>query len=75
MDFLEKNLTELIKVNPDLVEKIIEHQITDMSKYKLAYSKCDDINLMQARLLLCHTTKNIIKNVFRILKIDAPEKM
>ena len=45
MDFLEKNLTELIKVNPDLVEKIIEHQITDMSKYKLAYSKCDDINL------------------------------
>lgn len=45
MDFLEKNLQELLKVNPELVEKIINHQITDMSKYKLAYSKCDDINL------------------------------
>ncbi len=45
------------------------------SFYNSCRVKCDDINLMQARLLLCHTTKNIIKNVFRILKIDAPEKM
>jgi len=36
---------------------------------------CDDTNLMQARLLLCHATKTVIKNVFGILKVEAPEKM
>lgn len=45
------------------------------SFYNSCRVKCDDEELMQARLLLCQTTKNIIKNVFRILKIDAPEKM
>lgn len=45
------------------------------SFYNSCRVKCDDEKLCQARLLLCHTTKNVIKNVFRILKIDAPEKM
>ena len=45
------------------------------SFYNSCRVKCDDEALMQARLLLCHTTKNVIKNVFSILKIDAPEKM
>ncbi len=45
------------------------------SFYNSCRVKCDDARLMQARLLLCHTTKNVIKNVFGILKIDAPEKM
>ena len=45
------------------------------SFYNSCRVKCDDEKLMQARLMLCHTTKNIIKNVFAILKIDAPEKM
>lgn len=45
------------------------------SFYNSCRVKCDDEKLMQARLLLCHTTKNVIKNVFKILKIDAPEKM
>ncbi len=45
------------------------------SFYNSCRVKCDDEKLMQSRLLLCHTTKNIIKSVFDILKIDAPEKM
>jgi len=45
------------------------------SFYNSCRVKCEDEKLMQARLLLCHTTKNVIRNVFRILKIDAPEKM
>ncbi len=54
--------------------------VTDLSAlfhsfYNSCRVKCDDENLCQARLLLCHTTKTVIKNVFNILKIDAPEKM
>ncbi len=45
------------------------------SFYNSCRVKCDDENLIQARLLLCHTTKNVINNVFGILKINAPEKM
>ena len=36
---------------------------------------CDDKDLMHARLLLCHCAKIVIKNVFDILKVEAPEKM
>ncbi len=36
---------------------------------------CDDKDLMQARLMLCHCAKIVIKNVFDILKVEAPEKM
>ncbi len=45
------------------------------SFYNSCRVRCEDEKLMQARLLLCHTTRNVIQNVFRILKIDAPEKM
>ena len=45
------------------------------SFYNSCRVKCEDEKLLQARLLLCHTTKNVIKNVFDILKIEAPEKM
>ena len=45
------------------------------SFYNNCRVKCEDEALLQARLLLCHTTKNVIKNVFDILKVDAPEKM
>ncbi len=45
------------------------------SFYNNCRVQCDDKNLMQARLMLCHATKNVIKNVFDILKIDAPERM
>ncbi len=45
------------------------------SFYNSCRVKCDDKKLMQSRLLLCHTTKNVIKNVLDILKVNAPEKM
>lgn len=45
------------------------------SFYNSCKVMCEDENLMQARLLLCHATKTVIKNVFEILKVEAPEKM
>ncbi len=43
------------------------------------YNSCkvmvEDEELMQARLALCNATKTVIKNVFGILKVEAPEKM
>lgn len=37
--------------------------------------KCDDKNLMKARLFLITQVKTVIKNVLDILGIEAPEKM
>lgn len=37
--------------------------------------KCEDIKLCKARLFLITQVKTVIKNVFDILAIDAPEKM
>lgn len=45
------------------------------SFYNSCKVMCDDKELMQARLLLCHATKTVISNVFDILKVEAPEKM
>lgn len=49
---------------------------TDFHKF---YNACrvsvEDENLMQARLFLCVCVKDTIKNVLKMLKIDAPEKM
>ncbi|MBO7289139.1 MAG: hypothetical protein J6V03_04015, partial [Clostridia bacterium] len=36
---------------------------------------CEDEKLKKARLMLCYATKIVIKNVFDILKVEAPEKM
>lgn len=45
------------------------------SFYNSCKVMCEDEKLMQARLLLCVATKIVIKNVFDILKVEAPEKM
>lgn len=49
---------------------------TDFHKF---YNACrvsvEDENLMQARLFICVCVKDTIKNVLKMLKIDAPEKM
>jgi len=45
------------------------------SFYNSCKVMCEDEALMQARLLLCNATKIVIKNVFDILKVEAPEKM
>ena len=45
------------------------------SFYNSCRVKCDDEALMQARLLLVETTKQVIENVLGLLKIDAPDEM
>ncbi len=45
------------------------------SFYNSCKVKCDDAELTQARLALVHATRTVIRNVFEILKISAPEKM
>ena len=45
------------------------------SFYNNCRVKCDDAYLMQARLLLCAVTKQVINNVLEILKITAPDEM
>lgn len=45
------------------------------SFYNSCKVMCEDRELMKARLMLCYATKIVIKNVFDILKVDAPEKM
>lgn len=43
--------------------------------YNACRVRCDDEELMYARLQLCLCTKTVLKNVLEILKIDAPETM
>ena len=45
------------------------------SFYNSCKVKTDDAPLTQARLALCYATRTVIRNVFDILKVDAPEKM
>lgn len=43
--------------------------------YNACHVKCDDMELMKARLYLCKCTKQVIGNVLSMLKINAPETM
>lgn len=45
------------------------------SFYSTSRVLCEDKNLMMARLSLVLATKSVIKNVFNILSITAPERM
>ena len=45
------------------------------SFYNSCRVKCDDKDLMQARILLVEVTKQTIENVLSLLKIDAPDEM
>ena len=54
--------------------------VTDVATaYHKFYDKCrvlgEEKNLSSARIMLCAATKNVIKNVLTILKIDSPENM
>ncbi len=58
----------------------VTHYVIDLATlFHKFYNSCrvsvEDEELMQARLFLCICVKNTIKNVLRLLKIDAPEKM
>lgn len=43
--------------------------------YNACRVKCDDSDLMQARLALCIAAKTVLNNVLTMLKIDAPTSM
>ncbi len=45
------------------------------SFYNSCKVNCPDAELTQARLALVHATRTVIRNVFEILKITAPDKM
>ncbi len=58
----------------------ITHYVQELAtKFHKFYSACrvkgEDEKLTQARLSLCEATAITIKNVLRLMKIDAPEKM
>ncbi len=58
----------------------VTHYVIDLATcFHKFYNACrvdvEDKDLMQARLYLCVCVKDTIKNVLKMLKIDAPEKM
>lgn len=58
----------------------VTHYVIDLATcFHKFYNSCrvgvDDRDLMQARLFLCVCVKDTIRNVLRMLKIEAPEKM
>lgn len=45
------------------------------SFYNACRVKCDDEGLMNARLSLCNCVRIVMRNIFNLIGIDAPEKM
>ncbi len=43
--------------------------------YNACRVRCEDIELMKARLVLCSATRTVIRNVLELLKIEAPDRM
>lgn len=80
-------IRELIKF-PELIEEISKnyavhhipsYAISLADKFHNFYEKCrvleDDVNLQDARFNLVLATKIVLKNIFDLLGINAPEKM
>lgn len=59
--------------------KITHYAVDLAAKFHRFYNArrvmVDDESLMQARIFLCDCTKNVMKNVLYMLKVDAPESM
>lgn len=58
----------------------VTHYIIELATlFHKYYNNCrisiEDESLMQARLYLCSCVKNTMKNIFIMLKVDAPERM
>ncbi|MFI3141862.1 MAG: arginine--tRNA ligase [Clostridia bacterium] len=58
----------------------VTHYIIELATlFHKYYNNCrisvEDDSLMQARLFLCSCVKNTMKNIFIMLKVDAPERM
>ena len=81
-------LIEKIIALPDEINKVAEtSEPSHLTRYVLDlaalfhsfYNSCkvntEDADLTQARLALVHASRTVIRNVFDILRVDAPEKM
>ncbi|MEE1185767.1 MAG: arginine--tRNA ligase [Acutalibacteraceae bacterium] len=74
---LENEIVASAKVyDPSKITKYVIDLATMFHKYYNACRvKCDDADLMQARLYLCVRVGQVIKNILTMLKIDSPEVM
>jgi len=84
----EKALIRLIALLPEEVNLAAEDYdpsrmtkyLTDLATafhkfYNACKVNCGEEGLTQARLQLCLATRQVLKNVLQLLKIDAPERM
>ena len=64
------------KLDPSKITRYAYDVATLFHKfYNSCHVKCDDRELMKARLFLCTCTQQVIQNVLSMLKISAPEVM
>lgn len=64
------------KLDPSKITRYAYDVATLFHKfYNSCHVKCDDRELMKARLFLCKCTQQVIQNVLSMLKISAPEVM
>ena len=80
-------MTKIISLPQEIAQCAITMEPSKLTRYVLDLAalfhsfynscrvKCGDAALMQARLLLVETTKQVIENVLGLLKIDAPDEM
>ncbi len=74
--FTEEIEAAAIAYDPSKITRYMYDTATKFHKfYNACRVKCDDEDLMQARLNLCIATRITLKNCFDMLKIDAPKEM
>lgn len=80
-------MTKIVSLPQEIAQSAIAMEPSKLTRYVLDLAalfhsfynscrvKCDDKELMQARILLVEVTKQTIENVLSLLKIDAPDEM
>lgn len=80
-------MTKIVSLPQEIAQSAIAMEPSKLTRYVLDLAslfhsfynncrvKCDDKELMQARILLIEVTKQTIENVLSLLKIDAPDEM
>ncbi len=64
------------QLDPSKITRYVYDLATLFHKfYNACRCDCDDVDLKTARLYLCKCTKQVLANVFALLKITAPEEM
>ena len=80
-------MTKIVSLPQEIAQSAIAMEPSKLTRYVLDLAalfhsfynscrvKCDEKELMQARILLVEVTKQTIENVLSLLKIDAPDEM